>query len=199
MISIVPKNIKPDTSVLGPRGRANPLRHWRKQLNAPQSLHSKQISIDALDAPGGSMINPYKCDCMESSNTLAIYTEISKPKLCPCPPIIKSANTNVSKKYYQNSSSYLKSRRKTYVQNNGKGDTQCCNTTVYKPNNPKHSQEGAVSSGSRLERLKLDTIQKNAASLKSSYGRGAANAASYKGDFKAPQIVKTNNYVEKCC
>ena len=199
MISIVPKNIKPDTTVLGPRGKANPLRHWRKQLNAPQSLNSSQISIDALNAPGGSMINPYDCNCMDSSKTLSIYTEIPKPKTWACPPITKTANTNVNKKYYQNSNSYLKARRKTYVQNNGKGDTKCCNTTIYKPNNPKHSQQGAVSSGTRLERLKLNTIQKSAASLKSKYGSGAANAASYKGRFDAPQIVKTNNYVEKCC
>jgi len=33
------------------------------------------------------------------------------------------------------------------------------NITVYKPNNKKFQVQGAVSSGSRLERLKLDTIQ----------------------------------------
>ena len=33
------------------------------------------------------------------------------------------------------------------------------NITVYKPNNKKFKVQGAVSSGSRLERLKLDTIQ----------------------------------------
>jgi len=33
------------------------------------------------------------------------------------------------------------------------------NTTIYKPNNKKFKVQGAVSSGSRLERLKLDTIQ----------------------------------------
>jgi hypothetical protein len=33
------------------------------------------------------------------------------------------------------------------------------NVTIYKPNNKKFSKQGAVSSGSRLDRLKLDTIR----------------------------------------
>jgi hypothetical protein len=35
----------------------------------------------------------------------------------------------------------------------------CCVVTIYKPNNKNFQVQGAVSSGSRLERLKLDTIQ----------------------------------------
>ena len=40
-------------------------------------------------------------------------------------------------------------------------DETCCikNKKVWKPNNKKFSKQGAVSSGSRLERLKLDTIK----------------------------------------
>jgi len=34
-----------------------------------------------------------------------------------------------------------------------------CRNTVYKPNNKKFQVQGAVSSGSRLERLKIETIQ----------------------------------------
>ena len=34
-----------------------------------------------------------------------------------------------------------------------------CKKTIYKPNNKKFSKQGAVSSGSRLDRLKLDTIR----------------------------------------
>ena len=39
------------------------------------------------------------------------------------------------------------------------GTTRGENVTIYKPNNKKFQVQGAVSSGSRLERLKLDTIQ----------------------------------------
>ena len=40
---------------------------------------------------------------------------------------------------------------------------------IYKPNNHKFSIQGAVSSSSRIDKLKLDTINKNKASLKKIY------------------------------
>ena len=40
---------------------------------------------------------------------------------------------------------------------------------IYKPNNHKFSIQGAVSSSSRIDKLKLDTINKNKASLKNLY------------------------------
>ena len=208
IIGIIPKYVSPDLTVLGPSGRPNPYRHYRRQLvdvNTNGNNISNKISISLLNGPGGSVLNN-ACKCNDTSKTTAIYSNISnndicKSKSCP-PPIIKSACTIVKKDYYQSSSNYLKSKRKTFSQNNGKGSSKninnaCCNNTVYKPNNPTFSNQGAVSCGSRLERLKLITIEKNASSFKSSYGSHVASAASYKANKEAPRMIKTINYVEK--
>jgi len=62
--------------------------------------------------------------------------------------------------------SYERSQEKYKISAQGTPSTlykksSCCDcrNTVYKPNNKKFQVQGAVSSGSRLERLKLDTIQ----------------------------------------
>ena len=41
-----------------------------------------------------------------------------------------------------------------------------CKLVVYKPNNPQYAQQGAVSSSTRMLKLNVTTIEKNAASLK---------------------------------
>ena len=61
---------------------------------------------------------------------------------------------------------------------------------VYKPNNKNFSTQGAVSSGSRLLRLKVDTINANANSL-SAFGEGAKNAGRYSSNTNAIYILKT--------
>lgn len=55
--------------------------------------------------------------------------------------------------------------------------------TYYKPSNSKFAVQGGVSAGSRLERLKLDTITKVAASMESPLGKAVANALSYKASL----------------
>lgn len=58
----------------------------------------------------------------------------------------------------------------TYVQN-GMGQFNIPNKTViYKPNNSKYGQQGGVSSSSRIERIKYETIQKIATNYKITYG-----------------------------
>jgi hypothetical protein len=64
-------------------------------------------------------------------------------------------------------------------------------TTIYKPNNQQFSQQGAVSSGSRLARLKYNTINKNGASFRNAYGAAAANAGKYHGSSDAPYFIKS--------
>ena len=59
--------------------------------------------------------------------------------------------------------------------------TQNCNhcanstnsATIYKPNNTTFAQQGAVDSSSRIARLKLNTINKNAESFKTTFGTTA--------------------------
>ena len=73
--------------------------------------------------------------------------------------------------------------------------TQCANntpvTTIYKPNNVNFGVQGAVSSSTRLMRLKLNTVNKNGASFASAYGQAAANAGSYSANPTAPYFIKS--------
>ena len=89
------------------------------------------------------------------------------------------ANGFPTKKYYTSNTEYMKARCKTYQQRqfnftSDGGDLQAnccgnqagyvsgnCRKVVYKPNNKPFSVQGAVSSGSRLLRLKYNTIAKN--------------------------------------
>jgi hypothetical protein len=66
----------------------------------------------------------------------------------------------------------------------------CSNNLVYKPNNSVFSQQGAVSSSTRLDRLRLNTIKKNAHSMKKDFG---VNTAKYSGSHTAPYFLKSMN------
>ena len=68
-------------------------------------------------------------------------------------------------------------------------------TTIYKPNNQQYSQQGAVDSSSRLDRLKYNTINKNGKSFKTAWGNQGANAGSYKGTSDAPYFLKSKYQV----
>lgn len=110
--------------------------------------------------------------------------------------IIKSAVTLLNKNYYTDSRAYLKSRGKTYDQKlsfNTTDSSNCplppsntykypmtttidkcqynksnkCGYTIYKPNNSQFQVQGAVSSSSRIAKLKYDTMINNGASFKS--------------------------------
>ena len=67
---------------------------------------------------------------------------------------------------------------------------------IYKPNNRQFGVQGAVSSSSRLERLKLNTITKNGSSLRSAFGSEGANAGKYHGTSTAPYFLKSK--MQKC-
>jgi len=64
-------------------------------------------------------------------------------------------------------------------------------TTIYKPNNQQYSQQGAVDSSSRLDRLKYNTINKNGKSFKTAWGQQGANAGRYQGTSDAPYFLKS--------
>ena len=53
------------------------------------------------------------------------------------------------------------------------------NRVYYKPNNYQYAQQGAVSSSSRVARLKYNTITNNASTYRNAYGLHVANALSY--------------------
>ena len=60
---------------------------------------------------------------------------------------------------------------------------QCSNTTIYKPSNAQYAVQGAVDNGTRLAKLKYDTITKNGASFRTAFGEAAANAGKYQGGY----------------
>ena len=68
--------------------------------------------------------------------------------------------------------------------------------TIYKPNNKKFQTQGAVTSGERLLRLKMNTINDNGASFQTAYGSQAANAGKYHGTSESPYFVKSKE--NKC-
>lgn len=83
-------------------------------------------------------------------------------------------STNCSKACYDTSGNYTTS------------------TTIYKPNNAQYGVQGAVSSGSRIDRLKYNIITKNGNSFRSAWGDEGANAGKYRGTT-TPYFLK-NKY-----
>jgi len=63
--------------------------------------------------------------------------------------------------------------------------------TIYKPNNRQFAQQGAVSGGTRLLKLKYDTITKNGNSFRSAFGAQGANAGKYQGTSTGPYFLKS--------
>jgi hypothetical protein len=53
------------------------------------------------------------------------------------------------------------------------------NRVYYKPNNPQFAQQGAVTSGSKIARIRYDTITNSAASYRSAFGLHVSNALAY--------------------
>lgn len=67
---------------------------------------------------------------------------------------------------------------------------------IVKPNNQQFFQQGAVSSSSRLARLKYNTVQSNATSFRSAYQAQAASAGRYRANGNAPYFIKSKD--ENC-
>ncbi len=61
---------------------------------------------------------------------------------------------------------------------------------VYKPSNSSFAHQGAVSSGTRLLKLKADTVNTAASNL-TAWGKAAENAGKYNGNPNAPYFLKT--------
>ena len=54
-----------------------------------------------------------------------------------------------------------------------------CNTTIYKPNNSQFAQQGGVNSGSRISRLKYNTLNNYGAQFNSAAGAIGVNTGRY--------------------
>ena len=88
-------------------------------------------------------------------NNANFYITVKKNTTEPCDGIVSGATLNNSRGPY----TYSVLGVIDLFYSGGSCTNARPNTTIYKPNNKKFKVQGAVSSGSRLERLKLDTIQ----------------------------------------
>lgn len=152
-------------------------------------------------------------DVVGLKENLVKYNIINFENGCgPCNPEknrIKSSTTILSKRYYSDRKAYLRSRGSLYdqkltalpldlVDSNETNSTRkiqncvglentSCNT-IYKPNNSQYAKQGAVDSSDRLTRLKLNTINKNAASYKTIFN---TTAPRYTGAASTPYFLKS--------
>ena len=145
--SVIPTNSRPFTNVdkdisslARTTGKANPIKHWRKQLHPYyQTKSSKQVSIDTLEAPSSVVYIDYSTsnlnyDCSVNNSQLLKenitllnncngikYVNNNENNETRCiggtNNIRRSGSTNLSKGYYRNYSKYLQSKCKTYEQN----------------------------------------------------------------------------------
>jgi hypothetical protein len=242
--SAIPANSRPNLTVSGPAFKANPIRHWRKQLlpNAGSGVPGRRAAIGMpMDLPGGAvylgnvsantdcLLNAtgdttgMKEDIVKFNNTNFLYNDISGCLSGACNPEknrIKASTTLLSKRYYTDHHSYMRSRGNLFDQKltalpvpgitylnasgtllpvtgaNATRQTQDCvscptftsGQTIYKPNNAQYGKQGAVDSSDRITRLKLNMVNKNAASYKEVFG---SSASRYLGMASTPYFTKS--------
>ena len=165
--SAVPTWSKPHPNVNVGHGKARPIQHYRKQL-MPSSLSSRGSNSAVgmpMDVPGGSTVTKSADTCKvlttrvnNNDNCEKTCTDghgnrrTSEKKYYP-------ATTNLSKTYYPDSRSYLRSRCKTLEQNSTNGKTLNCYSDECSTKESTSKPKGAVSSSSRLLRLKQETFR----------------------------------------
>ena len=247
--SAIPSNSRPDLTASGPAFKANPIRQWRKQLipTSGSGVPGRRAGFGMpMDTPSGSvylgnvlsntdcLLNAtdnttgLKEDIVKYNNTNFLYNDISGCLSGPCNPEknrIKSSTTLLSKTYYTDHRSYMRSRGNlfdqkltalpvpgiTYLDANGNllpinnvnatRQIEDCNScpasfisgqTIYKPTNAQYGKQGAVDSSDRITRLKLNTVNKNAASYKAVFGTSASR---YLGMASTPYFTKSKYQV----
>ena len=135
-----------------------------------------------------------------------------------------NSNQNNRSENFRSASQYLKSRNRTFTQNQftnlridnpsnsaenvyASNTIQYCNNggkatnyvpVYYKPNNTKFAVQGAVDSSSRLARLKYDTITDVGGSMRTAFGPETANALAYGVPPNGYTIKEKMGYPNKC-
>lgn len=206
-----------------PFGKARPMKHYRKQIKPFYVTKSgNAVSSSRIDAPNGTQ-KSVTLDCNENSNFVVDFiVDTSKPcigtkfdNVCKggTTTVRRPGKTVLDKNYHTTTSSYLKSKCVSYNQRSvtaSKVDgedyaynmTNCnsssCNKTYYKPSNAKYHTQGAVSSSCRLLDLKVNTITKNANSVKDVYGVATANALNYTNSEKNVITLKAKDNMTVC-
>ena len=180
--SNVPKQNRPFTDASSARTpfKANPISHYRYSLgfggDGVGKTGSRRVSISALDRPGGMGATNETIRCTgTSTNTIPINTQIFSEQMCQTDRLVhKPASTILSTGYYPDTGGYLKARARSFTQNDSthrvqiystdtNGSITSCDANITNsPRNKKYYSNGAVSSGTRIERLKYESsIQPN--------------------------------------
>lgn len=225
----IPVNARPQTNVdnityVKSGNAINPIKHWRKQLIPVNNTHSTDCSYNKYTyvqydnyVNNSSKITKYGQPACSSNDP--------KSKIIKSAQMLTSSNYCRDSKEYLRKKCLTYEQRLTgaldptisYVTSNGnpiypsdsnKGTQirnilNCtdnkCNNMIYKPNNTTFGTQGAVSSSSRIQRLKVDTINSNANSFRSAWGQEGANAGKYHGTTDTPYFAKNkNNNCNEC-
>jgi len=154
-----------------------PLKVWRKRLNAPNGVSRTKVTLNQINGTSSSVTaNPIQCVQEEISQIKEDCH--SKRANGECTAIRRSSGP-VSREYCTTTREYLQKRCKTYDQNELKGRklaeytytsgsgsenpgvTGICNQIIIKPSNTAFHVQGGVSSSSRTNRLKYQTVMSN--------------------------------------
>jgi hypothetical protein len=162
-----------------------PLKIWRKQLNPRLPNSSKRVTLSQLDAPNTAVVSSV---CPTNGKVVfnEVYklktcngTKVS-PGECRggTNAIRRTANTRIAKNYCTSHAQYLQRRCKTFEQNQTLGKRIAentftsaqfsslsssdvsgdCSKVYFKPSNSAFQQQGGVSSATRTNAIKYNTI-----------------------------------------
>jgi hypothetical protein len=180
----------------------NPLKIYRKEIASPFDADRcnvrTSVKINDFEIPNGTITNSSGLTnnglvntidtvlpnntCEEPGTCLAFLSpsENAKRRIRSSGMIQKKYDSMNNPKYYTNNNQYLVSRKMTQQQNRFHYATDVSNGCVYyKPNNSQFAQQGAVTASSLTSRVRYDTINSSAATMRTSYGKSTTNALAY--------------------
>lgn len=155
---------------------SRPLKIWRKRLNAENGITTSKVTLNQLQGTSVTITDEPIRQCAQSDITSIKDCHVRKNGVCTA--IRRSAGSFTSN-YCSTTREYLQKRCKTYDQNqlqgkkleeytftSGEGSespsvTGICNKIIIKPSNNSFKVQGGVSSSSRTNRLKYDTVMSN--------------------------------------
>ena len=158
-----------------------PLKVWRKRLNPENGVSKTKVTLNQINGTSTSMTSVPLSQCLVNDIVPIKENCHSKRSNGECTAVRRSSGP-VSKQYCTTTREYLQKRCKTYEQNQLKGKnldaidaytftsgagfestgvTGVCNKITIKPSNSEFKVQGGVSSSSRTNKVKYDSIMKN--------------------------------------
>ena len=201
--SNAPTNIKPlgdNENRSAPFGKPRPLPIYRKGRRVRQVASSKVSIKESLENPGGYVSNNLKTAdelCYECNGAPLVNNYGNKVVLSNNPLTndqcfsqekfalqrMRAAKFNVQKSYHTRHEELRKKRGAVHKSNIHYSNCGDC-VDVDTPTNAKYHVNGAVTAGARLDRLKLEAVEKT--------------GTRFVGDYKEPYNQKTKTESENC-